>query len=223
MPLPADSTIQRKGVFKLNDTGDLEGKLTVTYTGLEAWQRRLEENLADAADKKKYLEDEVKEAVSVACEVDLSNQPEWKSSSPSLVAEFTVKIPGWVSAAGRRALLPVGLFSAPEKHLFDHAERVHPIYFNFPFQRSDDVSIDLPLGWQISSLPQIKPLDAKAITYKLEAANDKGTLHLTRNLNVDITLLPVQNYGTLRQIFQIVRTADEQQVILQPGATTATN
>lgn len=223
MPFPAESTIQRKGEFKLTDTGDLEGKLTVTYTGLEAWQRRLEENLADAADKKKYLENEVKEAVPVACDVDLSNQPDWKSSSPSLVAEFAIKIPGWVSAAGRRALLPVGLFSAPEKHLFDHTERVHPIYFNFPFQRSDDVSIDLPLGWQISSLPQLKPLDAKAITYNLEATNDKGTLHLSRKLNVDITLLPQQNYGTLRQIFQIVRTADEQQVILQPGATTASN
>ncbi len=223
MPLPTESAIQRKGEFKLTDTGDLEGKLTVTYTGLEAWQRRLEENLADEADKKKYLENEVKEAIPVACEVDLSNQPEWKSSSPSLVAEFSVKIPGWVSAAGRRALLPVGLFSAPEKHLFDHAERVHPIYFNFPFQRSDDVSIDLPLGWQISSLPQVKPLDAKAITYNLEATNDKGTLHLSRTLNVDITLLPQQNYGTLRQIFQVVRTADEQQVILQPHATTASN
>lgn len=223
MPFPAESAIQRKGEFKLTDTGDLEGKLTVTYTGLEAWQRRLEENLADDADKKKYMENEVKEAIPAACEVDLSNRPEWKSSSPSLVAEFSVKIPGWVSAAGRRALLPVGLFSAPEKHLFDHAERVHPIYFNFPFQRSDDVSIDLPLGWQISSLPKVKPLDAKAITYNLEATDDKGTLRLSRKLNVDITLLPQQNYGTLRQIFQVVRTADEQQVILQPGATTASN
>lgn len=223
MPFPAESAIERKGELKLTDTGDLEGKLTVTYTGLEAWQRRFEENLADAADKKKYLENEVKEAIPAACEVDLSNQPEWKASSRSLVAEFTVKIPGWVSAAGRRALLPVGLFSAPEKRLFDHAERVHPIYFNFPFQRSDDVSIDLPLGWQISSLPQIKPLDAKAITYSLEATNDKGTLRLSRKLNVDITLLPQQNYGTLRQIFQVVRTSDEQQVILQPGATTASN
>jgi hypothetical protein len=183
----------------------------------------VQERLADEADRKKFLEDEVREAIPIACDVELTNQPDWKSSSPSLITEYNLKVTGWVSGAGRRALLPVGLFGAPEKRLFDHAERVHPIYFAFPFQRADDVSIDLPLGWQITTVPQPQKLDAKAITYVLEAKNDKGTLHLNRVLNVDIMLLPSNNYATLRKIFQIVRTGDEQQVILQPGGTTASN
>ena len=105
----------------------------------------------------------------------------------------------------------------------DHAERVHPVYFEFPFQRSDDVTIDLPLGWQISTVPKPENLDAKAVTYTLEAKNDKGTLHLNRALNVDILMLPAENYATLRKIFQIVRTVDEQQVILQPNSASASN
>jgi len=119
--------------------------------------------------------------------------------------------------------VPVGLFSAPEKHLFDHADRVHPIYFSYPFQRSDDVSIDLPLGWQVTTVPKPAKLDAKAITYDLEAKNDNGTLHLKRALNVDVMVLPQKNYVTLRNIFQIVRTGDELQVILQPIGTSAKN
>lgn len=119
--------------------------------------------------------------------------------------------------------MPVGVFSAPEKRLFDHADRVHPVYFEFPFQRLDDVSIDLPLGWQISTVPEVHTVDAKVITYKMEAANEKGTLHLNRNLNVDILLLAQEHYATLRKVFQIVRTGDEQQVILQPGAASARN
>ena len=221
LPTSADSGIHRKASLKLSDTGDLEGQLIVTYTGLEASQRRVEERLVDDAERKKFLEDEVKEAIPVACEVELTNQPDWKSSAPSLVAEYSLKVSGWISAAGKRALLPVGLFSAPEKHLFDHSDRVHPIYFQFPFDRADDISIDLPLGWQISTIPKPEKLDAKAITYELEAKNDKGTLHLNRALNVDILLLPVTDYPKLRQIFQIVRTVDEQQVILLPGGTTA--
>ena len=222
LPTSADSGIQRKAELKLTETGDLEGKLTVTFTGLEAAQRRVEERLADDTQRKKLLEDEVRWAIPAACEVELTNQPDWKSSS-SLVAEYTLKIPGWASGAGRRALLPVGLFGAPEKHLFDHADRVHPIYFQFPFQRADDVSIDLPLGWEITTVPEQQKLDAKAITYVLEAKNNKGTLHLNRVLNVDVLLLPTKNYPTLRKIFQVVRTGDEEQVILQPGGTTASN
>jgi len=223
IPAPSQSGILRKAELKLSDTGDLEGKVILTFTGLEASQRRVEERLVDEAERKKYMEEELKGEVPAACDVELTNQPDWNSSSPSLVAEFSVKVPGWVSGAGKRALLPVGLFSAPEKRLFDHTDRVHPVYFEFPFQRTDDISIDLPLGWQISTVPQPQALDAKAVTYNLDAKNDKGTLHLNRTLNVDILLLPQDKYSNLRKIFQIVRTGDEQQVILQPGATTASN
>lgn len=223
LPSSSESVIQRKAQLKLSEAGELEGKLTVTYTGLEASHRRVEERLADEAARKKFLEDEVREAIPIVCDVDLTNQPDWKSSTPPLVAEFSLKVTGWVSGAGRRALLPVGLFSAPEKHLFDHAERVHPIYFSFPFERADDINIDLPLGWQVSTVPRPEKLDAKAVIYTLEVQNDKGTLHLNRVLNVELMLLPAENYATLRKVFQIVRTSDEQQIILQPGSASASN
>jgi hypothetical protein len=223
LPTSDASTIQRKAELKLAETGDLEGNLTVTYTGLEASQRRVEQHHSDDAARKKFLEDEVKDAIPVTCDVELTNQPDWQSSSLSLVAEYSLKVSGWASAAGRRALLPVGLFSAPEKHLFDHADRIHPIYFEFPFKRADELTIDLPLGWQITTVPPPQSLDAKAIVYHLDSKNDKGTLHLSRALDVDVMLLPPANYPNLRKIFQLVRTGDEQQVILQPGGSTASN
>ena len=223
LPGSAESGIKRQGDLKLTDSGDLEGKLTLTYTGLEASQRRVGERLADAAERKKFLEDEVKGSIPVACEVELTNQPDWKNSTPPLVAEYTLKVPGWVSAAGRRVLLPVGLFGAPEKHLFDHSDRVHPIYFEFPFARVDNINIELPLGWQISTLPAPQKLDAKAAIYTVQADNNKGALHLSRTLDVDLMLLDQKFYASLRNFFQVVRTGDEQQVILQPGGTSASN
>ena len=153
LPEASESRIERTANLKLTDAGELEGKLTVTFTGLQAMDRRVEQRHGDDAGRKKFLEDEVREYIPVGTEVELTNQPDWKSSSLPLVAEFEVKIPGWASGAGRRALLPVGIFSAPEKHIFEHTERVHPIYFQFPSQKVDDVTIDLPLGWQVQSLP----------------------------------------------------------------------
>jgi hypothetical protein len=223
LPQSSESRIARKGELKLSDTGDLEGKLTFTFTGLEASHRRVEERLVDDAARKKFLEDEVKESIPAACEVELTNQPDWKSSTPPLVAEYTLKVPGWVSGAGRRALLPIGLFGAPEKHLFDHAAREHPIYFEFPFQRVDDINIDLPLGWQITTVPPAQKQGGDAISYAMKADNDKGALHLNRTLNVDILLLEQKYYSALRNFFQVVRTGDEQQVILQPMGTSASN
>jgi len=223
LPDSSRSTVQRKAELKLSDTGDLEGKVTVTFSGLEAAWRRIEERQADDAERKKFMEDELKGSVPVGCEVELTNQPDWKSSSPTLAGEYTLKVPGWVSGAGRRALLPVGLFSAPEKHLFDHAERVQPIYFQFPFQKNDDVSIEMPLGWQISTMPPPEKEDRKLVGYTLLAENNKGTLHLSRSLMVDVLLLDTKYYAALRSFFQGVRTADEQQVVLLPAGTSAAN
>jgi Domain of Unknown Function with PDB structure (DUF3857) len=223
LPTSAESAIQRKAELKLTDTGDLEGKLTLTFTGLEASHRRVEERLADGPARKKFLEDEVKESIPVACDVELSNQPDWKSSTPPLVAEYTLKVPGWAAGAGRRVLFSLGLFGAPEKHLFDHSDRVHPIYFDFPFQRVDDLNIELPLGWQITTVPAPQKMGGQAIAYATKAENDKGSLHISRSLNIDVLFLEQEYYASLRTFFQTVRTADEQQVILQPGGTNANN
>jgi hypothetical protein len=223
LPQSSESCTDRKAELKLSDTGDLEGKVTVTFTGLEGMYRRLEQIHSDDAEKKKYLEEQVKEYIPAAVELDLINQPDWKSSSQPLVAEFTIKIPGWVSGAGRRALLPVGIFSAPEKHTFEHANRVHPIYFRFPFERLDDITIELPASWQVQTLPKPQNQDGHVVAYTLLTENKTTSVHVTRKMLVDILVLEAKYYPALRNFFQIVRTGDEEQIVLQPGAASASN
>jgi len=219
LPASSESRIERKASLRLADTdGSLEGTLTVTFTGLEASRRRVEERNADDAARKKFLEDQVREYIPAGIDVELTNKPDWSSSAATLLAEYTLKVPGWASGAGRRASVPVGLFSATEKHLFEHANRAHPIYFDFPFQRLDDISIELPLGWQVSSLPPEQKQDGHIIMYTLKAENGKGALHIVRLLNVDFLQLEPKYYGALRNFFQVVKTGDEQQIVLQPGA-----
>jgi hypothetical protein len=223
LPKSSQSSIERKAQLKLADTGDLEGTLTVTYTGLECSRRRAEERFTDDAARKKYLEDDVKESISAASEVELTSAPDWKNSSNSMVAIFSLKVPGWASAAGRRSVLPVGLFCAPEKHLFEHAERAHPIYFQFPSQRNDDVTVELPAGWRILNMPASQAIDRGVVLYGLKAANENGTLKLHRTLTMDLLLLDSKSYPALRTFFQTVRTFDEQQVLLQPSSDSASN
>src|SRR5260370_941038 len=146
LPESSESRIERKAKLKLSDTGDLEGKLTLTYTGLEAMYHRLNVRHADEVARKKFLEDRVKSQVPVAAQAELTNQPDWSSSETPLTAEFDLKIPGWASNAGKRVLIPAGVFTAGEKHTFEHANRVYPIYFEYPYEKWDDITIELPAG-----------------------------------------------------------------------------
>jgi hypothetical protein len=223
LPTSSDSRVERKADLKLTDNGSLEGKLTFTFSGLEALWRRIEERNEDQASRKKFLEDQVREYIPVGIDVELLNKPDWASSAPTLVAEYDLKVQGWATGAGKRVLVPVGLFSAPEKHLFEHTNRVHPVYFQFSSGKIDDLTIELPLGWHVSNLPAEQTNDQKVAVYHMKTEDNKGTLHVTRQLNFDLLMVDAKSYPALRSFYQIVRTGDDQQIVVQPGTSAASN
>jgi hypothetical protein len=223
LPQASESRVERVAKLKLADTGDLVGKLTITYVGLEAMYHRLEERHADEVARKKFLEERVSSQIGVAAEAELTNKPDWNSSETPLVAEFDLKIPGWASSAGKRAVIPAAIFTAGEKGVFEHANRVHPIYFDYPHQKVDDVTVELPAGWQVSSVPAARSQDSHVVVYALKVEQNAGTLRLTRKLTIDVLILEPKYYPALRNFFQTVRTGDGEQIVLQPGEIHASN
>lgn len=221
-PASANSRVVRSATLSLAENGDLSGKLTVTFTGLKATELRTDDRDQDETHRKKGLEDEVKSYIPVAAEVELINKPDWTSSSPPLIAEFNINVSGWGSSAGKKAILPAGLFTASEKTQFQRVQRVHPIYFHYPYQVEDDIRIRLPAGWQISSVPNPATLEGNVVSYAFKSEADKDTVHINRKLSIDALLLAQKSYPVLRAFFQSVRVADEGQVLLVPRVISST-
>jgi hypothetical protein len=225
VPVPNSSASVAEHIahLKVSDSGDLEGTLTVKYTGLEALQRRIEERNEDEIERKKFLEDEVKALVPVGIEVELTNHPAWNSSVDPLEAEFHMKVPGWLSETGRRALLPIGIFSAPEKRTFEHADRVHPIYMKYNAQAIDDVTLDLPPGWKAGDLPQKQLTGGNAVSYEVKLDSTKDQLHMRRKFQVDFLIMDSKYYPGLRNFYQGMANSDDAQIVLQTATTAASN
>jgi len=216
-PLPAAtaSRTNRKATLRLDLDGSLDGTVTYTYTGLEALWRRIEERNEDEADRKQFLEDQINADIPTGIDVKLKNQPNWNSADANLIVEYELKVPGWATVVGQRALLPIGIFSEREKHTFDHATRVHPLYFTFPFQTEDDITIELPAGAQVTSLPQIHNKDLKVIGYNAAVEDNNGKLHLKREFSANMLLMDRKFYSQVRDFFQMVRADDEQQIVVE--------
>jgi len=216
LPSASEARTERRANLKLTNRGTLEGKLTVTYTGLEALWRRLQQRNEDDAERKEFIEDQIKRDIPVGIDVTLTNEPQWDSSDDSLVVEYDLEVPGWAAAAGQRALLPVGLFGNREKHIFKHATRVHPLYFSFPYKTLDDITIELPKGWQVESLPAARNNNLKVLEFTSSAQSKEGSLHIKRELAVEMLLVDKKFYNQVREFFRAVKASDEEQIVIGP-------
>ncbi|HZC22784.1 MAG TPA: hypothetical protein VE866_05545, partial [Candidatus Binatia bacterium] len=190
--------------------------VTVTYTGLEAVHDREHARNQDDVDRKSFLDDQMKQQIPATAEIDLKKQPDWSDPEAQFVAEYKVSIPAWASNAGKRMLIPAAVFTGIEKHLFEHANRIHDVYVDYPHEKDDDVTIVLPQGWEADKVPAPVSKDGKLMVYSLNVENDKTTLHLTRRLTWNFLLIDAKYYPALQNFFQDVRTGDDQQIVLQP-------
>jgi hypothetical protein len=87
----------------------------------------------------------------------------------------------------------------------------------------DDVTIVPAPGQEVTGLPSPKHLDRKLCIYDLAAETKNGSLHVTRHLMVNVTLLDPKYYEALRSFFQTVRTDDELQAVLSPSASSSSH
>lgn len=213
VPKAEDSRIDRSATLELTTTGTLQGKVSVTYTGQEALLRRLEEHFEDETERKRFLEDQLKSDIPSGIDVELTNHPDWDNAAPTLVAEYEIKVPGWAASAGQRALMPAGLFGNAQKHVFEHATRIHPLYFDYPYQIADDITVKLPAPWQVTGLPHSRNDDRGGLTYSSSVETKDGNLHFKRNISMNTVLLKKEVYPSVQDFFRAIRTGDEDQAI----------
>ncbi len=75
----------------------------------------------------------------------------------------------------------------------------------------------------MSSIPDPKTNGGRVVSYTLRVENDKGMMHVQRKLGIDGVLILPKFYPALRNFFQVVRTGDEEQIVLQQETSSAAN
>jgi hypothetical protein len=68
----------------------------------------------------------------------------------------------------------------------------------------------------VNSSPQPTRENRKVLDYASSSEVKNGSLHLKRELTVATLLVEAKDYGTIQNFFEIVRTGDEEQIILTP-------
>lgn len=70
--------------------------------------------------------------------------------------KFDVKLPQFAVLTGRRILMPAAVFRTNKKYSFEHVQRVHPVYFPYPWQEINETTVSLPPGYEVASCCQAR-------------------------------------------------------------------
>jgi hypothetical protein len=213
-PKAADSRASIEADLNMTPAGALAGKVTLTCTGNEARRMRVHERREDAAHRRQYLEQQMGALIAARSTSELEDSPDWTDAEAPFVASFRVSIPEWVSVTGKRALLPRGLFAARIQRLFEHATRVHPIYFNYPFELAADTHIALPGGWSVDAVPADAERNRDALQFRESAVRLDDGIRIERSLHSEVLLLDVKFFDVLRGFYDDVRSADAEPLVL---------
>jgi hypothetical protein len=212
---PEMALTQRELALQVDAQGGLIGTAKVTYTGHEALVRRLEHIHSDEADRKKGLEEELSSILPMGAGVTLKQLENIDNSAANLILLFDISLPGVVTMAGDKMLLPASPLLGTLQYPFRHARRKYPIYFPFPFREFNDIVITLPEGMIVETRPAPLKNQHDFATCSL-VCTPEGTqrIHVQRDLVIKKSFFPVDQYAAIKGFYDWVRASDEEQVVL---------
>lgn len=210
---PLHAMTRRKADLEL-DGDNLAGTVTVTYTGQEALVRRLRTITEDEAARKKSIEDEVKGWFPDGATITLKSLTGDFTADETLVATYDVVIPNLVSQAGSRTIVPLSVFESTAKNPFAPATRTHLIYFPYPRGEEDEVTIALPEGMNVATLPQPAKMDVGAAAYNATTTKNGNAVTFKRTTTLTTMFVDPKHYTSLRNYFNAVTAADQQPLVL---------
>ena len=215
--------ILRHANFRLSPDGSLSGTLTVDYVGQEGAVWRSEDRNDDGTGRRKDLHDQIKGWLPSNATFTITKLADWDDNSKPLHIEGTVQIPSDNTGTLGRIILPMSLIQSQVVRSFTAQQRVNDVYFHFPYQEQDDTSIQLPLGYKVESFPKVQSVPGGAIQYSINGNTQGGTVHLTRKLIVNGIDFPVKYYQTVRTIFDVVKTGDANDMVLEASTSASGN
>jgi hypothetical protein len=182
---------------------DMEDKTAAQQE--EEWKKGLQERLSTA-------------------EISAFTVEQTADATKPMIVKFNVSVPGYATRTGKRLLLQPAFFEKNLPPLFTESKRKWDVYFQYPWSEDDQVSIELPEGWQLDqpvapvssqtkdvgeySVVVAKTPDGRKIIYQRKF--DWG-----RNMNI---IAPAASYDALKKIFDYVQQQDNFTLTLKAAA-----
>jgi hypothetical protein len=216
---PDQSAKRRTGTFKLSEDGTLEGECELTYTGNWAATFREQEDQESSAEREKTLKESLEKRFP-GVEVSHVRIENVEDPSAPYKNAYRLRIPGYAQRTGSRLFFTPAVFQKGVDAVFSASARVSDVYFPFAWSEEDDLTIELPPGFQLEQPERPSNIEAGAARWALVIAieHDRNRLVVKRSFAMGLTntiLFPQKTYPALKQFFDRVHAQDGHTLVLR--------
>jgi len=210
-----EATLVRHADVEVRGDGSINGTVQVDFTGQRAGLLRLEKRKDDETGRTKEFENEIKQWLPVSSIFEVTKISNWDNVEQPVHVEGTLRVPSFASAPARGMLMPLDLFQATQTGSFAAAKRVNAIYFQYPYEEIDQITLRAPAGYKCQSAPQPRKADLGAGLYEISATPQDNIVEVKRHLAMKAVLFGKEAYPALRSFFAMVKTNDSAPLVLQ--------
>ena len=224
MSAPERSREKRTANLRLDEEGNLEGDVTIEYTGHFAVERKAFNDDDSSNQREQTLKDAIKSRMSTA---ELTNIVIENVSDPAkpFIYKYHIRVPAYAQRTGKRLFLQPAFFEKGIAPLFSSGKRKYAIYFHFPWSEEDAVTISLPKGYALDNPDSPAPISAGAVSryvVKIQKTVDGSTLFYHRNFffgGDGGVVVPVGSYALLKELFDEINKSDNHTIALKQTAS----
>ena len=218
LPYSANSVVRRAELTVALD-GSVTGKLQFAIAGQEALRWRQQSLRVDEDMLKKEFDGWLATQIPSGVEAHVTHFAKLDDASGDLGAYATMSgVPG--TGTAKRLLLPASFFAHSEDQGFiAQPGRKLPVDMHYAAIYKDGVLMQLPAGFSLEAAPQATsvPWTGYAV-YQLKSTPSGNDVTLTRTLARAFTILEPDEYSPMRDFYQKVQAADQQQLVLTNSA-----
>lgn len=220
---PEKSLERRTAKFRLLEDGTIEGDVTIQYTGHLAFDKKEYNDDDSPAQREETLRDSIKGRMSTAEISDIKIENVADPIKP-FTYTYHVRVPGYAQRTGKRIFLQPAFFEHGLTPLFSGSQRIHPIYFHYPWLEEDELTIELPAGYALDNADAPAPISAgKTADYKptVGVTSDGKTILYKRRFffgGGGNLLFPVRTYSDMKSLFDFINKSDNHTITLKQTA-----
>lgn len=218
-PVYTDATIERNANLTVSASGSISGTIQVNFTGLEGAMERESDRKEDPTGRTKDLEKEIKSWLPVGSNFQITKIDNWDNIEQPLQVEGTLKLASYSTTAGRNMIMPLDPFHATQAGDFTEQTRHNAVYFPYPYEEIDAVTVHAPAGYRVDALPKQRKFDLGAAFYQIVPTEQGNTVEVKRSLAIKGILFPQKAYASFRALFGAVRSNDNARMVLENTQT----